>query len=68
MFAQHENRTGKDRRQLNPAANLSLEIERRWNKDQRSHTVNEAVLYQAGIAQPEDYWETLSSIPSEDYK
>lgn len=68
MYTRHENRTGRDRRQLDPDSGTNREIERRWSKDQRSHAVDEELVYPARPAVSEDYWETLSNIPSEDCK
>jgi len=64
MRTQHENRTGTDRRQQTLPSRSSLEIERRWDKDARSHIVHEDEIYRTETRIPEDYWETLFNIPS----
>lgn len=68
MRAQHERRTGKDRRQFDLASIAPRDIERRRDKDQRSNALDEAAIYRTETTEREDdYWERLRSIPSENF-
>lgn len=64
MRTQHENRTGWDRRQPVLSSRSPLEIERRGDKDARSHLVHEEEIYRSEPKKPESYWETLFNLPS----
>ncbi len=66
MRAQAESRSGTERRQSGQISVSFLDIERRGNKDQRSHVVREEDIYGSTATLSDDYWETLSGIPSED--
>ena len=68
MRAQHERRTGKDRRQFDLASITPRDIERRRDQDQRSNVLDETAIYKTAVAEREDdYWERLRSIPSENF-
>ncbi|MFB0934740.1 MAG: hypothetical protein QMB52_03135 [Propionivibrio sp.] len=68
MRAQHERRTGKDRRQFDLASLAPRDIERRREQDQRSNALDETAIYKTAVAEREDdYWERLRSIPSENF-
>lgn len=68
MRIQHESRTGRSRRELDLTSISPVGVDRRWKKDQRSNTVDEGEMYDSRAAKPDDYWERLFSIPSEDCK
>ncbi len=68
MRTQHENRTGRNRRQFDLTSMSPIGVDRRWKKDQRSNVVDEDEMYDSETTEPEDYWERLFSIPSEDCK
>lgn len=67
MRAHTENRTGRDRRQAVPRRSPN-DVERRSGSNQRSQTVDEAAIYGTDKPAPQDYWESLSNIPSEDFE
>jgi hypothetical protein len=68
MRIQHENRTGVDRRHHDVISLSPQGIDRRWTKDQRSYVIDEDEIDNSAAARPENYWETLFNIPSEDCK
>lgn len=64
MHALHENRTGRDRRQVDLPSRAPRDVERRWNRDQRTHAVDEEAIYDCDAGIAEDYWESLFKIPT----
>lgn len=68
MRTQHESRSGSNRRQFDLTSISPIGVDRRWKKDQRSNRVDEGEMYASKAAEPDDYWERLFNIPSEDCK
>jgi len=66
MRTQPENRTGIVRRQNNLASIAHMGVNKRRGGDPRSNVIDESKIYDTKTKVSEDYWETLSNIPSED--
>ena len=66
MLAPDERRTCIDRRHASADFYSATGLNRRWKREQRSYVIDERKIYSSKTIEPDDYWKTLASIPSED--
>jgi hypothetical protein len=66
MLASNERRTGSDRRRSNVDSYSAIGLNRRWKTEQRSYVIDESFIYDSKTIESDDYFETLTNIPSED--